>query len=78
MALTLNRDIIHTTPRDAATIIMLRDGAAGLEVFLLKRHSASEVLGGAYVFPGGKVDAADSTIPTHCLNQSPFELHKRW
>ena len=77
MTLTLNRDIIHTTPRDAATIIILRDGAAGLEVFLLKRHSASEVLGGAYVFPGGKVDAADSTIPTHCLNQSPSELHKR-
>ncbi|NBY71415.1 MAG: NUDIX hydrolase [Betaproteobacteria bacterium] len=77
MALTLNRDIIHTTPRDAASIIMLRDGPIGLEVFLLKRHSASEVLGGAYVFPGGKVDVADSTMPPNCLNQSPSELHKR-
>jgi len=38
---------------------MLRDGAAGLEVFLLQRHGLSDVLGGAYVFAGGKVDRED-------------------
>lgn len=47
-------------PRDAATVVMLRDGAAGLEVLLMRRHTDSAVLGGAYVFPGGKVDPADS------------------
>src|SRR5574337_685727 len=47
-------------PRAAATVVLLRDGAAGLEVLLLRRHSRSDVLGGVYVFPGGKVDPADA------------------
>ena len=46
----------------SATVIMLRDGPAGLEAFLLKRHGLSDVLGGAYVFPGGKVDAEDAEL----------------
>jgi 8-oxo-dGTP pyrophosphatase MutT (NUDIX family) len=44
----------------SATVVLLRDAAPGLEVFLLKRHGMSDVLGGAYVFPGGKVDAEDA------------------
>ena len=59
----LNSDIVTTPPLDAATVMMLRDGEAGLEVFLLKRHGLSDVLGGAYVFPGGKVDADDAELP---------------
>ncbi len=55
----LNNEIVDTPPRDAASVVMLRDGTAGLEVLLLRRHADSNVLGGAYVFPGGKVDAAD-------------------
>jgi 8-oxo-dGTP pyrophosphatase MutT (NUDIX family) len=47
-------------PRASATVVLLRDGAGGLEVFLQKRHGLSDVLGGAYVFPGGKVDAEDA------------------
>jgi 8-oxo-dGTP pyrophosphatase MutT (NUDIX family) len=47
-------------PRDAATLIVVRDGASGLEVFCVERHPKSGFLGGAIVFPGGKVDAADS------------------
>jgi 8-oxo-dGTP pyrophosphatase MutT (NUDIX family) len=38
---------------------MVRDGPAGLEVFMVQRHAGSDVHGGSYVFPGGKVDAAD-------------------
>ena len=49
----INSIEVETPPRPAATLMMLRDGAAGLEVFLLKRHGLSDVLGGAYVFPGG-------------------------
>lgn len=45
--------------RAAASVVMLRDGAQGLEVFLVKRHGLSDVLGGAHVFPGGKVDRED-------------------
>jgi 8-oxo-dGTP pyrophosphatase MutT (NUDIX family) len=48
-----------TAPRDAATVVVLRDGDAGLEVFCVRRHDKSGFLGGAVVFPGGKVDASD-------------------
>jgi len=45
--------------RPAATVMLLRDGADGLEVFVLKRTNAAVFASGMYVFPGGKVDAAD-------------------
>lgn len=56
----INSDIVTTPPLDSATVVMLRDGPSGLEVLLLKRHAASSVLGGAFVFPGGKLDPADA------------------
>jgi 8-oxo-dGTP pyrophosphatase MutT (NUDIX family) len=78
----LNSELITTPPRAAATVVMLRDspspqqGTPNLEVFLLKRHSASQVLGGAFVFPGGKVDAADAQLDMAAhLDQSPQALH---
>src|SRR5437899_11829030 len=46
-------------PRPAATLILARDSAAGLEVFMMKRTDKAAAFGGAYVFPGGSVDAAD-------------------
>ena len=51
------------TPAPAATVLLVRDGATGLEVFMLKRHIDSDFVGGAYVFPGGKVDDADLDMP---------------
>lgn len=48
-----------SAPIPSATIVLLRDTTAGLEVLLLTRHDAAS-FGGASVFPGGKVDAADS------------------
>jgi len=47
------------TPRDAATIMLVRDGDDGVEVFMLRRTLAAEFVGGAYVFPGGAVDDDD-------------------
>ncbi len=56
-----------TDPVDAATVLLLRDegsgGAGGLEVFLLERHLKSDFAGGAYAFPGGKVDPMDLRLP---------------
>ncbi len=50
-------------PRDAATVMLVRDaaggGAAPLEVCMLRRNIDSDFVGGAYVFPGGKVDEED-------------------
>lgn len=51
--------------RPAATIVLLRDGAAGPEVLLLRRHQGSGFVPGAWVFPGGLVDAADSGPALH-------------
>jgi 8-oxo-dGTP pyrophosphatase MutT (NUDIX family) len=51
-----------TLPRDAATVIVLRDCAHGhgIETFCVLRHISSSFLGGAMVFPGGKVEPADA------------------
>jgi 8-oxo-dGTP pyrophosphatase MutT (NUDIX family) len=48
-----------TTPRQAATVILLRGADRGLEVLLVKRNPESRFMGGAWVFPGGAVDAAE-------------------
>src|SRR5689334_10483568 len=45
--------------RDSASVIVARDGVGGLEVFMLERHLNSDFAGGAYVFPGGKLDDSD-------------------
>ena len=47
-------------PRPAATLILLRDSAAGVEVLMMQRAKESAFLGGAYVFPGGSLDAEDA------------------
>jgi 8-oxo-dGTP pyrophosphatase MutT (NUDIX family) len=46
-------------PVPAATIVMLRDGDDGLEVFMVVRHHQIDFASGALVFPGGKADAQD-------------------
>ena len=46
-------------PIDAATVLCLRDSEAGLEVLCVERHQRSGFLGGAIVFPGGKLDPSD-------------------
>jgi 8-oxo-dGTP pyrophosphatase MutT (NUDIX family) len=43
----------------AATVVLVRDGAAGLETLMLKRDSRLAFAGGAWVFPGGRIDAED-------------------
>src|SRR5215211_826370 len=45
-----------TSPRQAATVIVLRGGAETLEVLLVKRNPEQRFMGGAWVFPGGAVD----------------------
>src|SRR3954465_14759136 len=47
-------------PRPAATLALLRDAAGGPEVLMLQRTQSAVFLGGAYVFPGGSLDTADT------------------
>jgi 8-oxo-dGTP pyrophosphatase MutT (NUDIX family) len=54
----LNRGTV-TTPRQSASVILLRDGVDGLELLLVQRNPAQRFMGGYWVFPGGAVDAAD-------------------
>ena len=44
----------------AATVVVARDGASGLEVLLVQRSEAVSHMGGMWVFPGGKVDPQDA------------------
>jgi 8-oxo-dGTP pyrophosphatase MutT (NUDIX family) len=48
-----------TTPRQAASVILLRGEEAQLEVLLVQRTPKARFMGGVWVFPGGAVDAAE-------------------
>jgi 8-oxo-dGTP pyrophosphatase MutT (NUDIX family) len=53
----LNDSGTETVPRQAASVIVLRGGPDALELLLVKRNPAARFMGGAWVFPGGAVDA---------------------
>jgi 8-oxo-dGTP pyrophosphatase MutT (NUDIX family) len=61
----LDGTVAPVTPRDAATVMLLRpapgDGetGGGLQVYMLRRRSSMAFAAGAYVFPGGSVDTSD-------------------
>ncbi len=46
--------------RDAATVMLVRDGADGVEVFLFRRVASMVFAAGMHVFPGGRLDPADA------------------
>ena len=72
----LNSELITTPPRDAASVMLLRDAAGALEVFLLERAGQSDVMGGVHVFPGGKVDAQDADIDAaRLIDADAVQLH---
>ncbi|MDV7084959.1 NUDIX hydrolase [Rhodococcus opacus] len=59
------RDSTDVAPKDASTVILIRDAAAdaaasGIEVFLLRRVKGMAFAGGMTVFPGGGVDPSDA------------------
>ena len=65
-------------PRPAATVVVLRDGPAGPEAFMVRRHEGTAFMGGAHVFPGGRVDEADENADAawcdgidHAVSQLP-------
>src|SRR5579885_3414087 len=47
------------TPVPSATILLVRDGPSGVEVFMVKRHYQIDFASGALVFPGGKAAKGD-------------------
>jgi 8-oxo-dGTP pyrophosphatase MutT (NUDIX family) len=54
---------VEAPVRDAATVVLLRDGASGIEAWLLTRVTGMAFAAGMTVFPGGRVDPADADLP---------------
>ncbi len=52
----LRREGAPTIPRQSASLILVRDGAHGLELLLVRRNPAQRFMGGFWVFPGGALD----------------------
>lgn len=57
------------TPRPAATILLLRDGREGLEVCVMQRSKQSSFMGGAVVFPGGRVEPSDGADDARAVSE---------
>ncbi len=55
----MSDDLSPLPVRPAATVMLVRDTAEGISVFLMRRHSAMEFAAGVMVFPGGGVDDRD-------------------
>ena len=47
-------------PKPASTVVVMRDGAQAPDIFMVRRHERTAFMGGAQVFPGGRVDAHDA------------------
>lgn len=65
------------TPRPAATVLLLRDTPQGVEVLMTRRSMTASFAPGAYVFPGGGVDAQDAAAHGQADSrptQSPLHL----
>ncbi|MBC7803685.1 MAG: NUDIX hydrolase [Candidatus Parcubacteria bacterium] len=59
-------------PRDAATVVVLRDAGRGIELYLVKRSRTVDFMAGAHVFPGGRLDEADGSMEA-CAVRETFE-----
>ena len=83
--LTLPEDMVlpampspPAVPKDAATVMLVREGAAGLEVFLLRRVAGMAFAGGMTVFPGGGVDRRDADTSVAWVGPEPAWWGRRF
>lgn len=71
----------YTIPADArpaASVLLLRDGAQGLEVLMLRRAERDgDMRSGAAVFPGGVLDRRDRAAHAHCVGPDDAALSAR-
>ncbi|MCY3828521.1 MAG: hypothetical protein OXF89_05265 [Rhodospirillaceae bacterium] len=63
-----------SAPLPSATVLLLRDGARGLEVFMVERSGRVGAFAGAMVFPGGKVAPEDSSAELRALADNGGDL----
>jgi len=62
-------------PRPSSTVVLVRDGSAAPEIFMVKRHRLSS-FGSAYAFPGGVIEAADRNVHDLCTGLSPADANR--
>lgn len=67
------------TPRPAATVVLVRDGPSGVEVFMLQRDPAVKFGGGNFVFPGGVVEDSDRdpSVQQYCADHDDAGASRR-
>ena len=58
---------VELTPLPAATVTLVRDATAGLEVLMVQRNFQSGFMPGMYMFPGGALEPEDSAADTYAL-----------
>lgn len=58
-------------PRDAATVMLVRDAPGGVEVYMLRRAPSMPFAPGAYAFPGGRVDERDADRDVRWAGPAP-------
>jgi 8-oxo-dGTP pyrophosphatase MutT (NUDIX family) len=66
------------TPRDAASVVLLRDTAAGPEAFLLRRAAGMAFAAGMTVFLGGGVDPRDADVSVGWTGPEPAWWARRF
>ena len=65
---------VSDTALPAATVIIARDGAMGLEILAIERARTMGFAGGAMAFPGGKVDPEDASVVDAALREAQEEV----
>ncbi|MBK1785067.1 NUDIX domain-containing protein [Prauserella sp. ASG 168] len=78
MSLPTDAPAHPVAPRDAATVLLLRDTDAGVEVFLQRRVAAMAFAAGMTVFPGGGVDQRDADASVSWEGPPPQEWADRF
>lgn len=68
---------VPATPRLASTVLLLREGTVGPEVYLIRRAATMAFAAGMYAFPGGTVDPRDTTVEPGWAGPTPAEWAAR-
>src|SRR5262245_59068398 len=72
-------DLVNTlNVKQASTILVVRDGPQGMEVLMVRRPTRSgDASSGAFVFPGGKLDAHDFSMEPRCSGRDDASASRR-
>lgn len=73
-----DRDSEPVRPVDAATVVLLRDSAEGVEAYFLRRRRSMAFAAGMYVFPGGRVDPRDADADVRWVGPPPSAWAERF